>query len=134
MMGRHRHKPPLTRQYSPESGRQPDVLHPDGTGEKRGYLLRCETGDAAADLGDEESLFRMAAGKIYEPVDIRRNGRDTSLHGRYRVAPAVQADTLAPHGAKTLAGEASGTAAVHAGEVAPEDEYLVGSYLRYSIR
>lgn len=129
-----RYKPLLTRQDVPESGRQPDIPHFGGTGKERGYLRGRKARDAAAYLGDEESLFGVPAGKLYEPVDIWRYGPDAALHGGYGVTLALQTDTLPPYGAETLVGETRGTAAVHARKVAPEDEYLVGPERGYSIR
>lgn len=122
-IGRRR---PLPSQHLPEAGRQMDVLHVAGPGKERGDLCRCEAGDAATDLGDEEGHFRMLPGKPDEVVDIGSNGLHAALHGRNGIALALQSDALPPDGAEALPGQPCGPATVQSAEIASEDKDFTG--------
>lgn len=104
---------------------QDDVRLVVSLGEEGGYLVVAETGDAAADAGDEERQVGTAGGEGDELVNVGLDGVGASVHGGDGVALALKADALSPHGTELLVGNTGGTAAVLAREVAAKDEDLV---------
>jgi len=89
------------------------------------YFLVPEPGNPAPDAGHEEEQLRMFLGKRDEVIDIRLDGLDATLHRRDCIALAAETDPAAHHRTEELECSVGGTAAVHSGEIAAEDEHLV---------
>lgn len=102
--------------------------------EEGGYFLFAETGNAAADGGDEEMQFRVCLGKCDKCIDIGDYGFHAALHGGNGIALALQAFALSPDGAELVVSKTSGTTGMPAGQVAAENEYLIVAQFRYHFR
>ena len=113
-------------QQGDETGGKVYVTDIERTREKRGYFGGSEACDAATDLRHEEFQLGMLSSEADKLDDIGRNGLHTALHGRNGIALSLQTHALPPNGTETLKGKTSSTAAMHAREVTPEDEDLVG--------
>ena len=107
------------------AGGEDDVRDVVGGCEEGGDLFVGESGDATADTGDEEGEFRVRLGELDELVDIGADGLYPTLHRGDAVALALQADALAHDGPKLAVGGIGSTTAMHAFQVAAEDEDLV---------
>ena len=92
---------------------------------QRRYFLVPEPGNPAPDAGHEEEQLRMFLGKRDEVIHIRLDGLDATLHRRDSIALPAETDPAAHHRSEELECCVGGTAAVHSGEVAAEDEDLV---------
>ena len=114
--------------------RQADVLHANSLCEERGDFFVPEAGDAAADASDIEEELEVSFGKGDEFVHERFDGFYPTLHGGNGIALALQAHSLPHHGAEPLNGDTGSTAAVHACEVAAENEHLVRLEFRDPVR
>lgn len=68
----------------------------------------------------------MLLGVFDELVDIRRYFVHTAVHGGNGIALALYADALSHNGAEIADCRTGGTTAVHPGQIAAEDEDLVG--------
>lgn len=77
--------------------------------------------------------MRMPPREVDEFIHIGTDGPHPALHGRNGITPPLQTDTLPPHGAETPAGHPCGATAVHAGEVAPENEDLIVAEFRDTV-
>lgn len=87
-------------------------------------MLGGKAGIAAADGGDEESLFGMCVGEADEFVDFAGDGFEGGAHRGDGVAAALEATALAVDGTEAFEGEAGGAALVVAGRVTAEDDNL----------
>lgn len=107
----------------PEQLGQVDVLQFCGFVEERRHLLRTVSGDAAAHGGDQERQLRVALGAGGEAFHgVFQRG--LSLHGGQGVGATRKALADTPFGAEVLVGVPGSAAAVHALDVAAEDEDL----------
>lgn len=116
----------ISAQQGDETGGKVYVTDIERTREERGNFYGSEACDTATDLRHKEFQLGMLPREADKLVDIGRNGLHATLHGRNGITLSLQSHALPPHGAETLECKASGTAAVHAREVTPEDEDLVG--------
>lgn len=66
--------------------------------EQWGNLCRCESGNAATYLRDEESHLGMCLGKVDKLVYIGFYGFRTAMHGGDAVGLSLQSGALSPNG------------------------------------
>ena len=83
-------------QLVPETLRQADILHHSGFIKQWGNILWLESGNATTYWSYKKMLFGMSLCVTDKLIDIRTDGIDTSLHGRYAVALSLHAYPL-PH-------------------------------------
>ena len=103
-----------------------DILHADGFLEERGDVVGCKSRDATAYRGDEERLFGMRLGIADELIHIGLDSLHAALHGGNGIALTLRTVTVSEDCTEVQSCHACGTASVHTGEVAAEDENLVG--------
>ena len=114
--------------------RQTDILHLPRRCKQRGDLFVPEAGDSAADPRHIEEELGVGLRVFDEFIDIGLDGVDASLHGRNRIGLAPVPDAAAHHGAKIPERKPGRAAAVHAFQVAAEDEDFIGLELGYPFR
>ena len=111
--------------YFDEVFGEDDVLVVDGVGKERSHLRDGKAGDAASDGGDEEFQVAVLTGKGDKLVHIGLDDVNAAMHRGNGVTLPLQADTLAPYGAKTLKGDTCCATAMISGQIAAKDKYLV---------
>ena len=104
---------------------QNDVVYAESRAEQRGYFSGRESGYAAAYARHQKCLLRMSLGVFDELVNVRGYFVHTSVHGGYGIALALHTDALSHDGAEIADCRTSGSAAVHPGQIAAEDEDFV---------
>lgn len=103
-----------------------DILHINSLLKQWGDVVGSESGDATAYRGDEERLFGMRLGIADKLIHIGLDGLHATLHGGDGIALPLRTVTVADDSTEVESCHACGTASVHPGEVAAEDENLVG--------
>ena len=106
--------------------RQDYVVYAESRAEQRGYFSGRESGYAAAYARHQKCLLRMRLGVFDELVNVRGYFVHTSVHGGYGIALALHTDALSHDGAEIADCRTSGSAAVHPGQIAAEDEDFFG--------
>lgn len=106
--------------------RQYDVVDAESRAEQRSDFASSESGNAAAYACHQKCLLWMLLGVFDELVDIRRYFVHTAVHGGNGIALALYADALSHNGVEIADCRTGGTTAVHPGQIAAEDEDLVG--------
>ena len=103
-----------------------DILHADGFLKQWGDVVGRKSGYATAYRGDEKRLFWMRLGIADKLIHIGLDGLHAALHGGNGIALSLRTVTVAEDCTEVQSCHACGTASVHTGEVAAEDENLVG--------
>ncbi len=109
---------------SPAVG-QRDVFHLIGGFEQGRNLFVGEARYTATDTGDAEEQFGMLLGVRDKLIHVRTDCLNTALHGRNGITLPGATDTDAHFCAKELVRRTRRTSAMHSGEVAAKDEYLI---------
>ena len=103
-----------------------DILHINSLLKQRSDVVGRESGDATADGRDEERLFGMCLGIADKFIHIGLDRLYPALHGGNGIALTLRAVAVAKDSAEIETRRPCGTASVHTGEVAAENENLVG--------
>ena len=110
------------------------VLQVDGFCEERGDVVGGEGSDAASYPGYQKGVLRMLGREPDELVHIRPDGVRAPMHGGYRVALSLKADTSAPDGSEVLEGCARRSSAMHPRKVGTEYKYFIFCKMRDVVR
>ena len=92
--------------------REGDIRKIQGLLEQRSHILVFETGDAAADSGEEETVHRMLPGVFDEIVNVRFDVGERTVHRGNCVALTLRSHSVAPFCAKMIIGIACRSAHV----------------------
>ena len=101
------------------------VLQVYGFCEERGDVAGGEGSDAASYPGYQKCVLPVFGREPDELVHIRPDGVRAPVHGGYRVALSLQADTCAPDGSEVLEGCARRSSSMHPIKVGAEDKDFI---------
>lgn len=104
---------------------QDDVLDIEGCGEEGRYFLVSESGDSAADAGNQELVLRVLLSKEDELVHVWLDGLHSALHGGNSVGLSLQAHTLPPHGTKAVICQTGCAATMMTCQITAEHKNLI---------